>query len=493
MRRLAFALLFGLVLVPLPVHAQSVTLTACNMGKVDIDVFVALSSSHIRPATCAVVASTSGPMEPAYLGLAFTDSRGQYGAARRFDGVPYMGVKELPLATRLAMTLRRETVPPAPNVLSLATESRTIQSRNVSVPLQLLFQPRFPECRNVATGGGATFGNTTIIERTTVCEDLGYTLQMEAYPDSREISLGALPVGGFFSDGSMGSTIIHEQTEVNWEKEAAERKEREGQAVKWSDFLAALKRLGYPRPTIRDVLPSYVVIRGTVSRVEVDDTIQFAQVFFREAPPVPNFTEFKMCTARLDILRERFGADFRTSMVGKPIEVVGDPGGVCGRELGMKILLAHQVRPVPSAMFAADARLWVPPPVASPPPPRAPTNAEIEANIAAQAKLVALDVERRAKSDLRLACAEQADKAHAANPRNQDAINKEYYACKAAAEGAGAKQEGQKAHDCTLQVLKGNGAWWSSGPEGRNAMSKALEPCYQLYAAAPRAASAPRQ
>ncbi len=99
MRRLVFALLFGLVLVPLPVHAQSVTLTVCNMGKVDIDVFVSLSNSHIRPATCVAVAESSGAMEPAYVGLAFTDARGQWGAARRFDGVPYMGVKNFPVAT----------------------------------------------------------------------------------------------------------------------------------------------------------------------------------------------------------------------------------------------------------------------------------------------------------------------------------------------------------------------------------------------------------
>ena len=172
MRRLLFALLFGLV--PLPLHAQSVTLSVCNVGKVDIDVFVSLSNSHIRPATCAVVAKSAGAMEPAYVGLAFADSRGQWGAARRFDGVPYMGVKGLPLVTRLATTFGGEKVPPPANVLTQATRTETVRrgNANVSLPMQLLLQPRFPECRNVSTGGGATLGNTRVIERTTGLPDV---------------------------------------------------------------------------------------------------------------------------------------------------------------------------------------------------------------------------------------------------------------------------------------------------------------------------------
>ena len=135
MRRLAFALLFGVALIPVPVHAQgSVTLNVCNTGAVDIDVFVSpagnVFSSHIRPATCAVVAESEGGTEPAYVGLAFTDAKGQWGAARRFNGVPYMGVKELPFATRLAMFARGESVPSPPRVLSLAT--RNAPSRGLS-------------------------------------------------------------------------------------------------------------------------------------------------------------------------------------------------------------------------------------------------------------------------------------------------------------------------------------------------------------------------
>ena len=460
MRRLVFALLLGLVVLPLPVHAQgSVTLTVCNSGTVDIEVFVSGTGTPIRPTTCVAVAQATGAAQPSHVGIAFTDSRGQWGAARRFDGVPYMGVKDLPAATKLAMRISGEPVPSPLNVLSLATRSETVRhgNANVSLPMQLLFQPKFPECRNVATGGGATFGNTTVIERATVCEELGYTLTVEAYPDSREISLGALPVGGFFSDGTLGATIIHEQSEVNWAQEEAARKEREGQPVNWSDLLPALRSVRYPRPTIRDVLPRYIAIRGTVASVEVDDTTQFAVVTFREAPPVPNYTRYKMCTGRLDILQERFGADFRTSMVGKPIEVRGNPGGDCNREIGINVLLAHYVRPVPSALFAADVRVWVPPPAAPPPPP--PTPAEVEANNAANAMSMAnvaySQVELRAKGRLSAACGAQHETVIAANPGNRVAIDNEYFACRGAV-NANARAEAQRGALCAQQIVGGD-------------------------------------
>ncbi len=197
MRRLVCALLLGLVFVPFPLHAQTVTLTVCNMGKVDIDVFVSQAGTHIRPATCVPVAKSAGAMEPAFVGLAFADAQGQLGAARRFDGVPSMGTKNFPVATRLAMSFRRE-IPPS--VLTLATRSETVRRGNVSVPMQLLFQPSIPGCRAVPTGGGATLGRTTIVEVKSICEDLGYTLTVEAHPDSREITLESLPVSGEVSE-----------------------------------------------------------------------------------------------------------------------------------------------------------------------------------------------------------------------------------------------------------------------------------------------------
>ena len=86
--------IFLSVSTPLPLIAQeaTVTLKVCNAAKVDIDVFVSrsgkVSSSHIGPADCAVVAESVGSMGSAYVGFAFADSRGQWGGVRRQDFLP---------------------------------------------------------------------------------------------------------------------------------------------------------------------------------------------------------------------------------------------------------------------------------------------------------------------------------------------------------------------------------------------------------------------
>ncbi len=146
--------------------------------------------------------------------------------------------------------------------------------------------------------------------------------------------------------------------------------------MNWTDLLPTLRRFA-GRPELRDVLPPHIAIRGTVSRVDVTpwgiDNIQVVNVVFRESPVVPDslnsnhepYAEFNVCTTSLDIFQDVFGADFRTSMIGKSIEVRGEPGGAFCRALrgSIGVTLARQVRPVPSAQFAAGTRAWVPPPV----------------------------------------------------------------------------------------------------------------------------------
>jgi hypothetical protein len=471
MRRLVFALLCGLVLVPLPVHAQgSVTLTVCNTGTVDIDVFVSSPpgsafSSHIRPAACAAVAESAGGTQPAYVGLAFTDSRGQWGAARRFDGVPYMG---------------------SSSVLSRATRNEMVQRGNasVSLPLQLLFRPRVPQC--VRTG-------TTVPDQgriyvgATYCEELVYTLTVEAYPDTREIRLSGLPVGGAMSANP--PYRFSEKTAVNWAEEEAARKAREApQPVNWSDLLSTLTRMAARERLSSGAplrLPGDVIIRGTVSAVEIrqqppdssfyswrppapqpfdaNATIPVVEINFCESPLAAGrpYPEFNVCTERLDILTEQFGADFRTSMIGKVIEVRGIanlPGTVCWGPLGeIQLFLARQVREVPSVQFAAGSRVWVPPPAAPPPPPRpAPTAAEIAAENAGYARtagtLAYSQVELRAKGRLSAACGAQHEKAIAANPRNRIAIDTEYFACRGAVK-TNARAEALRGAECAQQIV----------------------------------------
>ena len=115
-----------------PLHAQGgVFLRACNAGKVDIDVVLwqsgKVSNTHIGSADCASIAETTGSMAPASVGFAFSDSKGQWGAARRLDLLPDLGL----------------------DVLKESPRNIIVQHANHNVPFQtqLLFQPRVPTCQ----------------------------------------------------------------------------------------------------------------------------------------------------------------------------------------------------------------------------------------------------------------------------------------------------------------------------------------------------------
>src|SRR5439155_2469653 len=189
MAKLVFgaALLFAFVNVSVPVYAQSVYLQVCNAGKVDIDVFVSragnVSSSHVGSADCASVAESTGAMGTAYVGLALVDARGQWGAARRLDLLPALGS----------------------GVLSRANQNVTVRhgNTNVSLPMQLLFRPDVPTCRvHQTTSAAASLPlNATSAQRNaaaaadlnrpsgeTICDTLGYTLNVEAYAETGEIT-----------------------------------------------------------------------------------------------------------------------------------------------------------------------------------------------------------------------------------------------------------------------------------------------------------------
>ena len=485
MRSFVFALLCGLVFIPFPLHAQSVTLNICNTGAVDLDAIFSgggqVLDSKIRPATCAAVAkSEGGGMEPSYLGLAFTDSRGQYGAARRFA---------------------------SPNTLTLADGSRTVQRRNVSVPLQLLFQPDFPVCEKVPTGTSGVFGNTTIVEVTNVCEDLGYTLLVETHLDSHEISLAFESISGVLSLNNRRVTFS-EKPEIDWAGEEAKRKAHEQPVpVKWSDLLATLRHPRYPPRSseLRDVLPYYFVVRGTVSDVEVlqhpvgpTTSISVAHINFRESPAVPHWrpgtrpiSEFNVCTDRMDILQEQFGADFRTSMIGKTIEVHGLPcGQECyGQRASFQVYLGRQIRPVPSAVFAADARVWVPPvEAAPPPPPPPPTIEQLAGNIVQEAQRISY---RDNHQKLDAACRDQANNAYklnknpdiAENFKQVQAINAQYEACLAAIDGRMAampapQRSAEQARRCAQQLLK---AYPDGGRSDPSRFQNEFQVCVQAH------------
>lgn len=360
----------------------------------------------------------------------------------------------------------------------------------------------------ILTGTSAVFGNTTIVEVTNVCEGLGYTLMVETHLDSHEISLKFESISGVLSLNNRRVTFS-EKPDVDWAEEEAKRKAHEQPVpVKWSDLLATLRNPRNPPRSkeLRDVLPGYFVVRGTISDVEVRQRADgpntytpVAEIYFRESPAVPHWRpgtrpipEFNVCTDRLEILQETFGADFRTSMIGKTVEVHGLAFGYdCyGQRASLQIYLGRQIRPVPSVVFAADARVWVPPPVVVPPPRRAPTSAEIEADIVSRANYATSEVEFLAKARMNAACAERTDKALNANPGNRDAIVKEYSACQAAV-NAEAATERQKAQACAQQVIRTDPANPDGTSRDLEGLQRALRACTQAAASGPPPGSAP--
>jgi len=228
----------------------------------------------------------------------------------------------------------------------------------------------------------------------TTCETLGYTLNVEGYADTGEITfrqecdpcdkkaeakltpeeraarqrqeaavsqaIGGLtglgPAGAFF-----GSVMQRQNQEAADERKARESRLSPTQRMDWSDLLTALRK---PGSKIWEKIPRNIIIRGTVSSVEVskdtfEPNIQWVDVAFRESPVTdvgPNrrpYSEFNVCTSSQDIFEDRFGADFSTSMIGKTVEIEGETqGAVCrGLRGSIRITLAHQVRPVQSARF----------------------------------------------------------------------------------------------------------------------------------------------
>jgi hypothetical protein len=370
------ALLFGLA-AALPARAQTVTLNICNTGAVDLDVFTQLEtgpvgSSNIKPSTCGAVATAGEDGMEAYVGLAFADSRGQWGAPKRFESLPNMGVRPIPLAVGVAAALRGQKIPPQPGIVSAADKEATVRHAGVFsvLPMQLLFRPAFPTCRSVPTGRSMSSfvgGREEVtIEHEEICEAFIYTLTVEAHADSHEASLGSLPVGGGFKDrNQLRSGDIEKTVQMDWAQVAADKKERDTPTLlSWNDLVPEFKK---SLQTVRDPdsltglryayrMPKFIKVRGTVSAVEVRQQtidertkVTVAEINFRESPLAAGAShpEFNACTTRVEVLQDAFGADFRTSMIGKTIEVEGKPRGLCSGQLGkIEFFLARQVRPV---------------------------------------------------------------------------------------------------------------------------------------------------
>jgi hypothetical protein len=339
-----------------------VGLDICNGGKVDLDALLvkqgSVASTHLAPRDCAHVYEEDGA-PPAYVGLAFVDARGQWGTARRQDLLPDFGL----------------------GVLNRANQSAPVRHGNttVSLPMQLLFQPRVPKCTTLELPSPNPFATEAERARTrrfeTVCDSLDYTLNAVAYPDTREVTfekkcfecphapalteLATQQVIGTLSTISPEAGRIMRRAAAQDEEQAL-KESLEGppefQRMNWNEMnlaLANVRGSGGRPPE----MPEYLIIRGTVSRVDVSPpgaSWHWVNVYFRESPEQAStsyetvYGAFDVCTTEEDIFRDMFGPEFRSRMIGQVLEVQGDYSrAYCkGWKGGIRVSLAHQVHKV---------------------------------------------------------------------------------------------------------------------------------------------------
>jgi hypothetical protein len=117
--------------------------------------------------------------------------------------------------------------------------------------------------------------------------------------------------------------------------------------MNWNEMNAALAKVR-PSGGRPEEMPQYLIIRGTVSRVDVNApqaSEHWVNVYFRESPEA---TAFNVCTSNPEIFEDIFGPEFRSRMIGQAVEIEGEyERYYCkGLKGSIRISLAHQVRKV---------------------------------------------------------------------------------------------------------------------------------------------------
>jgi hypothetical protein len=411
-QKLVFAfVLFAFLSAPVCLDAQStsVTFLVCNAGKTDVDVFFSQSgkvtSNNARLGECATMAHSEGAMAPAYVGIAFTDSRGQWGAARRHD---------------ILLDSDKEAFEPANQNVSVKHGNS-----NVTLPMKLYFHPRTPECHSsvstpmaqypslAPTAGEKARAEAQAASMATVdttCENLEYKLYVEAYPDTKELAFKkyceaceqkaatdetpeeratrqqrAAVANSLISGmertpgvgGLMMRTVMN-GVDAEWEKQ---EKQREADLappmrVNWNDMQEYLY-LAYRQDSRMKPVNQHIILEGTIQSINVRSTNppnQVYDVYFKDDPK----RQFAFCTSRPDIFQDVFGANFATAMPGKTVEVQGWLTKGC-RDVngGIQITLMRQLRVLGPGQTATVAHVWSPAENAIPATNSAPTSAPI--------------------------------------------------------------------------------------------------------------------
>lgn len=351
-----------------------VGLDICNAGKVDLDALLVkqsgVASRHIAPRDCAHVYEENGAT-PAFVGFAFADSHGQWGTARRLDLLPDFGIDVLTRADR-NVSVRRG-------------------SKDVSAQLQLLFRPRNPSCRkNIPYSARARLPwNATATQKSiaesedesrakTVCESLDYGLNVVAYPDTREVTFEKkcfecppAPALTELTKQQAIGTISRISPEAGrimggaaaQQEEQALKESLEGppefQRMNWNEMSLALAKVR-PSGGRPPEMPEYLIVRGTVSRVDVSPpgaSEHWVDVYFRESSEQASsvyetsYGAFNVCASDAGIFEDMFGKDFRTRMIGQVLEIEGEyQRYYCkGFKGSIRVSLAHQVHSVGAA------------------------------------------------------------------------------------------------------------------------------------------------
>jgi hypothetical protein len=418
--------LLAIAVCQIPVFADGTSVGVCNGGKAEFDAYLVTGSvtytKHVNPIECVYLAQSDGQMPPAMIGFAFTDPKGQYAGARRFDVLPNWNS---PLDAQFGL----------PVVMKQGHTTLTVKHGAASVTILglLAFQAQ-PEVCTVSPPPSHTpiylgmsarqiadiqftdslRANSSPQEKT--CHFPGYALTAIAYPDTHEVSLvdecyacqaaeqakltpeqrakdeetqksideGLRRLVATFSFGGangLGMKDLMDQTLKDDEAAPARRAEmaKGPYSMDWehlSTFVVSAFSRAKPLMYNR-----HIILRGTISRVvppKQGAEIPRYVVYFKEgstltkAPmnlPGDYFIQqyvgredaFAICAVDGAVLGDVFGAGYATSAVGKLVEMEGElNSGTCSAAVGIHVDLAHQMKVVTASTPATKGQTFTP-------------------------------------------------------------------------------------------------------------------------------------
>jgi hypothetical protein len=262
--------------------------------------------------------------------------------------------------------------------------------------MQLLFQPRVPKCTTHRSATDELSVFATRAERDeaarldsitgptkTICETLDYTLNAVVYPDTREIAFekkcfecpqAQIPptsaeqrageqqvIAKMSTMSPLAGSIMGQVVARQDEQELKESLEGppEFRRMDWDEMNAALAKVR-PSGGRPEEMPQYLIIRGTVSRVDVSPpgaSEHWVNVYFRESPEQAStsyetiYGAFNVCASDVGIFADMFGPDFRSRMIGQVLEIEGEyQRYYCkGWKGSIRVTMARQLHPVGAA------------------------------------------------------------------------------------------------------------------------------------------------